>query len=131
MNDKTAISPRAKLMQQIHDELRKQFKDVPGAHQVGELMQDELDAALLAFKIAHNLNEATATELTQRWPEIIDFINGRALRAETIVALTALTRQYSVYEIVAILDSTQLMSFTLNVLVEEPDLQVAWLFSEQ
>jgi hypothetical protein len=125
MNDKPAISPRAKAQQLINDELRKKGKDVPGAQEIGELIQDDLDAHLLEFKQVNAMEGDDEAKL-QWWIDFMGYINGRPISQDAARTLTVLAEQYSVHEIAAIVDDIRILGITLDVVAEEPNLQINW-----
>lgn len=125
MSDKPAISPRAKAQQLINDELRKKGKDVPGAQEIGELIQDDLDAQLLEYRQVNAMEGDDESKL-QWWLDFMEYIDGRPIGQDAIATLTALARQYSVHEVVAIVDDIRILGIALDVVAEEPDLQINW-----
>lgn len=125
--DKTVISDRARARQKINAELRKKGKDIPGAQEIGELIQDDLDIQVLAFKQANDMDDASESELTQVWPDVMGYVNDRPLNQDAMETLVALSEQYSIHEVVAIVDYITFGgTISLDVIADEPELQIKW-----
>jgi hypothetical protein len=126
MSDKTDISPEARAQQKINDELRKKGQNVAGAQEIGELFQCEMDEILLEWRQANGMVGASMIELIPRWPDVLDYINGRPLRQKAIATFVALSKQYGIHQVVAIVDNMRIQNYTFDVIAEEPDLQINW-----
>lgn len=127
MSEKNVISPMAQAQQRINAMLRNNGEDIPGASEISDSVQDDLDMQFFVFKKMKGAENASMADLVSVYSEFIDYMDGRPLTKMIAARLSDAIKQYSLHEVVAIIDHIKLSFFELNVITEEPELQVNWI----
>lgn len=111
-----------------HDELRQRNIDVPGAHQVGEVLQAGLDIELNEHRDAHPDGYADQGAM---WEGFRTELNGRRLNDAVITGLMQLADRYTLFEVAALVSRFEALGISVNVTANKrSELTMAWQVDE-
>jgi hypothetical protein len=95
-----------------HDELRRRSIDVPGAHEVGEILQGGLDIELNEHREAHPDEYADQGAI---WEGFRAELNGRRLNDAVVSGLMQLADRHTLYEVAALVSRFKSLGISVNV----------------
>jgi hypothetical protein len=98
--------------QETQDELRSRGIDVPGAHEVGKILQTELDLELNEHRDKH---VGEYIDQTAMWIGFRTGLNGRHLSDRVIAKLMQLASQYTIYEVAALASRFKVHGISVDV----------------
>jgi hypothetical protein len=107
-----------------HDELRRRSIDVPGAHEVGEVLQGGLDIELNEHREVHSDEYADQGAM---WEGFRTELNGRHLNDAVITGLMQLADRYTIYEVAALVSRFKALGISVNVTANrQSEVTMAW-----
>jgi hypothetical protein len=111
-----------------HDELRRRSIDVPGAHEVGEVLQEGLDIELNVHRDAH---PDEYTDQGAMWEGFRTELNGRRLNDAVIAGLMQLADRYTLYEVAALVSRFKALGISVNVAANKrSEVTMTWRVEE-